>query len=73
MQTLQKNKLPFLVIVLYYKLRLEKSYVYQKNGNLMGFYLPELGDGLIIADNEEAGIELMRLRYSIINKGVSAN
>ncbi len=50
--------------------KLENSYVYKKNGNLMGFYLPELGDGLIIADNEEAGIELMRLRYSIINKGV---
>jgi GNAT superfamily N-acetyltransferase len=50
--------------------KLENSYVYQKNGKLMGFYLPGLGDGLIIADNEEAGIELMRLRYSIINKGV---
>lgn len=50
--------------------KLENSYVYQKNGKLIGYYIPGLGEGLIIADNVEAGIELMRLRYSIINKGV---
>lgn len=50
--------------------KLGNSYVYQKNGKLTGYYLPELGDGLIIADNVEAGIELMRLRYSILNNGV---
>ena len=50
--------------------KLENSYVYQKYGKTIGYYLPKLGEGLIIADNVEAGIELMRLRYSIVNKGV---
>ena len=50
--------------------KLENSYVYQENGKLTGYYIPGLGEGLIIADNVEAGIELMKLRYSIINKGV---
>lgn len=50
--------------------KLENSYIYQKKGKLIGYYLPELGDGLIIADDVEAGIELMRLRYSILNIGI---
>lgn len=41
----------------------------KKNGKISGYYLPELGEGLIVADNREAGIELMKLKYSISNKG----
>jgi hypothetical protein len=48
----------------------KNSYVYKKNNKLIGFYLPELGEGLIIANDIEAGIELMKLRYLKVNKGV---
>lgn len=49
--------------------KLENSYGYQKNGKITGYYLPGFGEGFIAADNMEAGIELMRLRYSLSNKG----
>jgi GNAT superfamily N-acetyltransferase len=39
------------------------SFVYFQNGNLEGFYLPNLGDGLIIANTPEAGVELMKKRF----------
>jgi ribosomal protein S18 acetylase RimI-like enzyme len=36
-----------------------------RTGNMMeGYYLPTLGDGLIIANNEIAGIELLKLHLS---------
>lgn len=44
---------------------LNNGFVYHKNNNIMGFYLQNLGEGLIIANNEEAGLELLKLR--IIN------
>ena len=31
---------------------------------LKGFYLPHLGDGLIIAKNHEAGFELLKLKWA---------
>ena len=37
-------------------------YVAPNSGKVHGFYLPELGDGLIVADDDEAGVELMRVR-----------
>ena len=49
--------------------KLENSYVYQKNGKIIGYYFPDLGEGLIVADNIEAGIELMRLKFSTSNSG----
>jgi GNAT superfamily N-acetyltransferase len=49
---------------------LEGCHVYQSNGKNIGYYLPELGEGLIIADNMEAGIELMRFKYAASDKGV---
>lgn len=51
-------------------LYLEKSMLYIKDDKVLGFYIPELDEGLIIANNVEAGIELMKLRYSKTNKGV---
>lgn len=42
---------------------------YRENGKTLGYYLPGLGEGLIIAENHIAGIELMKFKYSIFNKG----
>ena len=43
---------------------LDNSLMYLDNEGLTGFYLPNLGEGLIIADNSLAGIELMKAKYS---------
>lgn len=47
---------------------IEKSYIpgfrYTDNGNITGYYLPDFGRGLIIANNETAGMALLRFRYS---------
>lgn len=43
-------------------LNLNTGYVYLNNNKVIGFYLPNLGDGLIIASNEEAGQALMLMR-----------
>ena len=49
---------------------LDNSYVYQRDGKVAGFYLPNLGEGLIVASDAEAGIELMKARLSRMNKSV---
>lgn len=41
---------------------LSNAFIFEKDGHLSGFYLPTYADGMIIADNEVAGIELMKLR-----------
>jgi len=38
--------------------------VYMEEGEVVGFYLPTLGEGLIFADNSMVGLELMKLKYS---------
>jgi hypothetical protein len=38
------------------------SFLFIGNNKMLGFYIPALYDGLIIAENEAAGIELMKLR-----------
>jgi len=43
---------------------LDNGFVYLVNENIIGFYLLNLGEGLIIAMNEVAGLELMKLRIS---------
>lgn len=40
------------------------GFVYEQNGKVTGFYLQNLGEGLIIADDEEAGMELIKLRIT---------
>lgn len=42
---------------------LADSFMYLQKGNIEGFYLPNLGDGLIVANTQEAGIELMKKRF----------
>jgi hypothetical protein len=37
---------------------------------LVRYYLPNLGEGAIYADSAEAGIELMKLKYSTVDKAV---
>jgi GNAT superfamily N-acetyltransferase len=49
---------------------LRSSYVCRRSGTIVGYYLPGLGEGLIVAEDDEAGRELMRLKYSTSRKGV---
>ncbi|HEX8377613.1 MAG TPA: GNAT family N-acetyltransferase [Pedobacter sp.] len=41
---------------------LASAWCYVKNNILEGYYLPNLGEGLIAATNPQAGIELMKMR-----------
>ena len=43
-----------------------KSYVFKEDKKIEGYFLTTLGEGLIIANNPKAGIELMKFRF--INK-----
>jgi GNAT superfamily N-acetyltransferase len=43
------------------------SFVYLQNGKVEGVYFPSLGDGLIVANTPEAGIELMKKRFQKFN------
>ena len=52
------------------EMHLANSLIYLENEELSGFYLPNLGEGLIIADNSMAGIELMKTKYSKADKAV---
>jgi hypothetical protein len=49
---------------------LNGGYVYKKNSETTGFYLPTLGEGLIIAKDKEAGIELLKARMKNSKKAV---
>jgi GNAT superfamily N-acetyltransferase len=48
---------------------LQDSKVFIYRDRVMGFYLPTLGEGLIVATDKSAGIELLKLRLQ--NKSVS--
>ena len=45
-------------------------FVYIQNSSLLGVYMPDLGEGLILASTTEAGIELMKVKYSSVDKAV---
>lgn len=47
---------------------LDNSFLYLQNGNVAGYYLPDLKEGLIFADTSEAGMELMKLKYPTADK-----
>jgi GNAT superfamily N-acetyltransferase len=49
---------------------LHKTFVYLQDNSLLGVYIPDLGEGLIIASTEEAGSELMKMKYSKADKAV---
>jgi len=45
---------------------ISSGFVYEENKSkiLSGYYIPELGDGVILASNENAGIELLKFKHS---------
>jgi GNAT superfamily N-acetyltransferase len=49
---------------------IDSSFVYIDGNITEGFYIPGLGEGPILAGTVEAGTELMKLKYSNINKAV---
>lgn len=50
--------------------QLYKSLLYTTEHHVLGFYLPDFGEGLIMADSNEAGLELMKLKYGSVDKAV---
>jgi len=44
-----------------------KGYVYKNKGNVEGYFLPELGDGVVLASTNSAGIELLKFKHTIKN------
>lgn len=49
---------------------LASAYVYVDNGVLIGFYMPNLGEGCIFATTALAGTELMKMKYAVADKAV---
>ena len=49
---------------------LQDSFLYVENEKVAGLYVPLPGEGLIVADNTPAGLELMKLKYSSV--GIAA-
>ncbi|HAD82376.1 MAG: hypothetical protein A2509_08350 [Candidatus Edwardsbacteria bacterium RIFOXYD12_FULL_50_11] len=49
---------------------LRNSYLHLSSGRMDGYYLPGLGEGLIMAENQRAGIELLKLKLSLSVKNV---
>jgi len=49
---------------------LDTSLLYLEENKLLGYFLPDLGEGLIVADNTRAGLELMKVKYARADKAV---
>ena len=49
---------------------LKSGHLFIRNNKVRGYYLPDLGEGLIIADDREAGLELMKMKYATVDKAV---
>ena len=49
---------------------LSNASLYIENNKVTGYYLPDLKEGLIYADNDEAGLGLMKLKYAKVDKAV---
>jgi GNAT superfamily N-acetyltransferase len=49
---------------------LENARLYIGNNKMMGYFVPGLREGLIIAENEEAGFALMNAKYSAVDRAV---
>lgn len=50
--------------------KLHTSVLYQENKKITGLFVPDLGEGMIIALNTEAGIALMKRKYADAHKAV---
>jgi len=49
---------------------LNQALVYIENGKVTGYYLPDLREGMIFAQTEEAGLALMNLKYATAEHAV---
>ncbi|MEN8202776.1 MAG: GNAT family N-acetyltransferase [Bacteroidota bacterium] len=49
---------------------LTNAWLYLDREKLRGCYLPDLGEGMILADDPEAGTELMKIKYAKEDKAV---
>lgn len=49
---------------------LSNSKVYVENNKVLGYYIPDLKEGLIFAETDEAGLELLKLKYAKVDKAV---
>ena len=49
---------------------LNDALLYVHHGKMMGYLLPGLREGLIVAENEEAGFALMNLKYAKADKAI---
>jgi N-acetylglutamate synthase-like GNAT family acetyltransferase len=47
---------------------LSETFLFVKNGLVEGIYFPTFGEGLVIANTDEAGVELMKKRFKTENK-----
>ncbi len=50
--------------------KLGTAFLYRQNLQTTGIYLPDLGEGMIIASDKRAGIELMKKKYATVDKAV---
>jgi N-acetylglutamate synthase-like GNAT family acetyltransferase len=58
-------------VILHENLASAKLYVV--DNQLLGFYMPSLGDGLIVAQTDEAGLSLLNLRNQVKNYAIVPN
>ena len=49
---------------------LKNAVLYIENNSVLGYYIPDMKEGLIVADTEKAGLELMKLKYATVDKAV---
>ena len=59
-----ENRIPLLTDYL------KSSILYVDHGSVVGYFIPDLKEGLIVADSIHAGLELMNLKYSKVDKAV---
>lgn len=52
------------------KNHLDNCLIYTDNETIKGYYLPFLGEGAIYAQESNVGLELMKIKYSIVDKAV---
>jgi len=49
---------------------LSNSILYVENNKLAGFYVPDIKEGFIFANTDEAGLALMQLKYATVDKAI---